>query len=288
MKYNHPLPDTWADPSFEDFLREQIRFLDSKKKSVISLFTSETNPIILSDLSEVTLTEGMSIDLSRIAQKPEILDVAATLQAFQTYRLSLYDILDDKHLTKLCKPTVLAIYGEDAVKAVAKIYNSSVLQLAEELEEKGVSEASKLAQQQYDDTIKTDKIRGEFVSKMPSPEEAIRLQRNIAGGPAKGIVKLAGGDHSLEEGIATLVDALTTLEDLIGFIDMEDFTRVKATIPLAFLYEECLHIEKPRDIREIIRETKVIVKTREYVRNMIHIAKKEFSPYRQISPILSI
>ena len=143
MKSND-FPNSWADKSLENLLN--LEFLNWNlltRETAIKLGISN-HEAVKTDLSQVTVPEIISSELSIASGKFELRDVAATLQAFQTYRLSLYDVLNDRHMTKLKRPTFLALYGKKECLRVLKIYSSAVKSLAKELEKLGIENAQNI------------------------------------------------------------------------------------------------------------------------------------------------
>jgi len=287
MKNKNKLPFTWAEPGFELFLRSRVLPINGGKVKMVTNFNQSFNNVITSDLAEVTLTEAISIDLSNIAKKPDLLETAATLQAFQTYRLSLYDLLADNHIERFGKPTVLGKYGQKAIKETINLYGLWVLSLSKELEKKGIPKARRFAEKQYKDTLKADQFRNSFRSQMPSPKQAMKMQRELAGKDGQIMAYLTGANKIIGEATACLIDALTTLEDLMGVIDLEDFDKPKATIPLAFFYQEKSHLIKPTNSRKIIDQTRVVTRTRSYINGMLQKAEGPILDYQIEGPVLA-
>jgi hypothetical protein len=267
------VPDTWAEEGLEVSIRNSIKDWENKKREVVDLFNLRKFEAVMSDIGDITLPEIFAAEICVISGNQHLRDVAATLQAFQTYRVSLYDIRTDKHEYKLGKPTFLKKYGERYVRIVEQRYATVVDFLAKELERLGVANARMLARLQYDKTIEADKKRNGYPIILPSIEETIRINEEVAGNTARLIAQLSNGNVDMENVAASLADSMSTLEDIIGVISREDLSEIKATIPLAYLQEEVGLIRSEMQPRNLVRTTRFVERTREYVTGRLNIAR---------------
>jgi hypothetical protein len=188
------------------------------------------------DIGDATITEYLSSSVAVSVGRKDIVDFSSILQAVISYRISGYDFIQDKHYYKLGKPTILKTHGIAYVKRLMQLYEQVSDELSRDLEEKGITDATKLSKQQYDIIIEGDKRRNS--EKIVSSREAIEIQESLAGGSAKYIARLSGGSQDHEECLFYLVNAICTLEDLMHLHNTEDLIEPKSTIPLAFLIEQ--------------------------------------------------
>ena len=106
------IPNTWANKEIELILNKEFLKWDYRKKALAKKFGINNNKAAKTNLAQVTIPEVFSSEISILSENLDLRDDAATLQAFQTYRISLYDTLDDKHMYKCGKPTFLKLYGK--------------------------------------------------------------------------------------------------------------------------------------------------------------------------------
>lgn len=285
MKKNN-FPNSWADVNLENLLKlEFVKWNQLTRKTAFRLGISN-HKAVKSDLSQVTVPEIISSELSIAVGNFELRNIAASLQAFQTYRLSLYDVLNDEHMTKLKRPTFLALYGEKECQHIIKMYSIAVMKLAEELKKLGIKNAQTFAEAQYAETLNADSIRNDCERKMPTVNKTIEIVESLAGNPAKYIAKLTTADVNLEELAKSLVNSMATLEDLIDFVILEDFGKIKATLPLSLLNEEMGLIDERITLEEIMKKTSAVSRTKEYILSQLKKSEGILSQYSRKCKIL--
>ena len=106
-----PLRETWADKSVLDaslsislfFLNIKIKLLDHQQRTALFF--------IRDYLEEPCIPEILANSFCDLTDKKLLREIAAPLEAFQTYSVSLYDQIDDNHLVRDGDPTVLGRYG---------------------------------------------------------------------------------------------------------------------------------------------------------------------------------
>jgi len=273
------LPDSWASEGLEVIIRNSIKPWRYKKLKVTKRFQIGDIEAVKSDLEDITLPEIFASEICILTNRLDIRDISATLQAFQTYRVSLYDIRTDKHEYKLGKPTFFKLFGEAYVKSIENKYAEVIDFLAKELERLGIKEARKLARLQYDKTLEADRIRNSCPKKVPIIEKTIKINEDVAGNTARYIARLAGGNEDMEEITASLADSMSTLEDLIGILNKEDLSEIKATIPLAYLQEEIGLITKKMQPKNLVKNTRFVEETEKYVKQRLRTANNLLQQY---------
>jgi len=124
----------------------------------------------------------------------------------------------------------------------------------------------------YYSTIKCDKERN---SRIASSSESILLQDRLAGKHAYNIAILSNAKE-LGHFSSHLVNAITTLEDLIDLFRGEDFTGKKTTIPIAFLADEFGQVVEDYNI---IKKSLSVKRTKEYINNKINCSREILSKH---------
>jgi len=252
---------SWVSQEVEDLLNEESSKLKRTRESVSRRFGVNDNEIIKEDLGFVAMPEILSAQYCALFGNMHLLEISPPLQAFLSYAISIYDILSDNHLYKNGKPTFLKTHERDAVLIAEVMYKKVIRELSIELG-KNVPGAAKIIDKMYHGTIRWDKIRN---SKIVSPFEAFLLQDKLAGEHAYNIAVLSKAKE-LGGFSSNLINAMTTLEDLIDLFGGEDFTGTKTTVPIAFLAEEFGYV--PEEI-STIKKSSAIKKTKEYVSRQI-------------------
>jgi len=252
---------SWASKETEKLIEEESSILRVNRESISRRLKINDNGIIKEDLGFVALPEILSAQYCAISGNRYLLEISPPLQAFLSYAISIYDIISDNHLYKNGKPTFLKTYGRDAVLIAEGVYKMVIRELSIELG-KEVPLADKIVDKMYYGTIRWDKARN---SKIVSPSEAFLLQDKLAGEHAYSIAVLSKAEE-FGQFSSHLVNAMTTLEDLIDLFKGEDFTGSKTTIPIAFLAEEFGYV--PEKIRTI-RESLAIKRAKKYVNRQI-------------------
>jgi len=265
------LPNSWVSFEIESLINEESSKLKESRLSVSRRFELCDNEIVKEDMGFVALPEILSAQYCKLSGNTHSLEISPPLQAFLSYAISIYDIVSDNHLYKDGKPTFLKTYGKESVLFAERLYKKIVDELSKELE-KELPRAIEIASKMYNGTIKLDKKRN---SRITSPSKAISLQNKLAGEHAYNIAFLSNAE---ELGMFSfhLVNAMTTLEDLIDLFHGEDFTGRKTTIPIAFLADEFGYV--PEDIQTIKRSS-AIKRTKEYISRQISSCRESSSYY---------
>ncbi len=252
---------SWASKETEDLVDGESFKLKRTREFVSRRLGVSDNEIIKEDLGFVAMPEILSAQYCALSGNMHLLEISPPLQAFLSYAISIYDILSDNHLYKNGKPTFLKAYGRDAVLIAEGMYKKVIRELSMELG-KEVFRAAKIVDEMYYGTIKLDKVRN---SRIVSPSEAFLLQDKLAGEHAYNIAVLSKAEE-LGRFSSHLVNAMTTLEDLIDLFGGEDFTGSKTTVPIAFLAEEFGYV--PEEI-PTIKKSLAIKRTKEYINRQI-------------------
>lgn len=279
------IPNSWAGKNLELLLRKTIADIRDKKESVAKILGIHRIREVREDIADLTISEVMANEFSRMTRNEGVRKVSAALQAFQTYRLSLYDIRTDRHEYKLGKPTVLKRRGEDYIRFLEEEYGRAVLLLAQELQELGVSDGVRLAKRQYIETVRADVFRNRC--KRSSIEEVINMNENRAGAHGKYISLLCGGGKQIQELAFSLANSMATTEDLIGLLKKEDFKDFKMTIPIAIFRNVNKTKDKTLCAEQIIRKTEIVRLTGDYVSNYLRRAGNILSAYDYKSAALT-
>ena len=228
-------------------------------KFIFKRFNVQGNKILEADLECISITEILSAHICNLCNSQDLLDLSPPLQAFQAYAIHLYDLISDDHVYRRGEPTFLKLYGVDYVKKTEEIYKMMFMELAKDLERRGIRNAMALAQEQYTQTINIDQIRNSAV--FPS-KKAFRLQEEIAGIPASKMALLSRATPDIEKLIFHLANAMTTSDDLVDLFHGEDFSGTKTTIPISLLKEEFGQIAQ--DNRKLARSA-AIRRTKDYI-----------------------
>jgi len=261
----------WADEEVDVLLNKEFLKWLPRKMSIAREMRIDFHEAVKTDLSQVTVPEIISGEISRLSGNNHLRDAAAVLQSYQTYSLSIYDIINDQHMIKCGKPTFLKLYGIDEVKRLQTSYRYIVSLLANELETNGVKNAPHFARAQYEETLNADDLRNLPDGRMPTPKETINIMNSIAGGTAKYMALLTNAGQPWINIAESLANSMANLEDLIDFMSLEDFKKIKATLPFALLYHQTGLIDTSLNAKRILDETSVIPKTKEYIFNQLNI-----------------
>ena len=265
------LPDSWASSETVTLISEESSKLKNTRELISSKYGLDHREIVKKDLSYVAMPEILSAQYCVLSGNSHLLQISPALLAFWTYAISIYDTISDNHLYKNGKPTFLKTYGKESVLIVEKIYKRAIRELSKQLEEE-IPRATEIIEEMYNSTIKWDRVRNSHVT---SPNEAFLIQENLAGKPAYNIAILSNA-----EGLGTfsfhLVNAITTLEDLIDLFHGEDFTEKKTTITIAFLIEEFGSLIRDYNL---IKKSFAISRTRNYIQDQISSSRRILSGY---------
>jgi hypothetical protein len=261
------IPNTWGSLEFNKLLDDESFRLKGYRSNIAKRFGLIDDEIAKVDLTCLAMPEILASQFLS-SERPNLVGVSPSLQAFLTYSLSLYDIISDNHLFKNGTPTFLKTYGLDYLLQTDEKYRFIWNALAEELEDEfSVSNARQLANEIYYQTIEADKTRN---AKIFPSETAFLLQSRIAGEQASRIALLSKSPHLCDFALH-LVNAITTIEDLCDI--EEDLSKPKTTIPLSLLIEEFGQL--PRDSYRLI-ESSAIQRTKEYIEDQLGSAESCF------------
>lgn len=265
------IPYSWCNGEINSLIDEESLKLRCARELISERFGLDSNEIVRTDLDCVAMPEILSAQYCILSENHHLLGISPPLQAFLAYAISIYDTISDNHLYKNEEPTFLKMYGLNFVLLTEKIYKKVIRELSKELERE-IPEASRIVKKMYSGTIKADKSRNRGIL---SPEEAITLQERIAGEHAYNIAVLSNA-KKLGHFSYHLVNAMTTLEDLIDLFYGEDFTGVKTTIPIAFLSDEFGRVVEDY---QIIKKSLAIRRTKEYINDQISSSRDLLSNY---------
>ncbi len=277
-------PKTWGSDSTEKIISDRMSLWQFKKDSIAFSLGFHKEIGYLEFRNYISIPEIMAYESCLLINK-KLLSISPPLQAFQSYRIYLYDMISDNHLEIFDEPTILGRFGENYTRNLAKIYENAVKSLSEELEINGVKNALFLAKKQYSLTIKNDKIRNKKYDKLPSPDFAIKNNNDTAGGHARYISKLSGGNNILEEIVGSLANAMACCDDFVDMIRGDDLKNKKLTIPLSFLEEEIGRLEdfSFEELKRLALEEKTISKTKNYITKELEnavIKLRSFNEYK--------
>lgn len=265
------IPDTWASFEIDSLINEESSKLKRTREIISERFGLNHNKMVREDLNYVAMPEILSAQYCILSGNKHLLAISPPLQAFLAYALSIYDIISDDHLYKNGKPTFLETYGRDFLLLVEGQYKKVIKELSRELE-KEISGAIKITENMYYHTIKWDKVRN---SGLYGADKSILLQDKLVGKHAYNLAVLSNAKE-LATFSSHLVNAMTTLEDLIDLFCGEDFTGKKTTIPMSFLADEFGWIVEDFNI---IKESLAIKKIKEYINNKINCSREIISKY---------
>jgi len=258
-----PLKKTWTDERVIDAsLNISLSFL-KRKKELLNKKTSKLNYFIGDYLKQPCIPEILANSFCYLGKNNSLQKILSPLEAFQTYAVSLYDLIEDNHQIKDNDFTVLGRYGIEKTNYLKVICEKTYKQLAKELS-LIIPNANKIAQEQYELTLQADKIRNSPI--ILSAQDAITLQDKLAGIPSEKIAFLSGG-YEIKQLAKSIGNALSTIDDLIDLITMEDLGKSKTTIPLAYLFQENPKIltDSPEKARDYFLKSDALKKTTEYL-----------------------
>jgi len=251
------LPLTWVN----DKLSKNIDRVGFQTKDIKLDLVKKYNPSkdlegFLTDINEPTIPEYLSFLVARSRGRSDLEQLSPVLQAVISYKISAYDCLEDNHLYKCGRETVLKTRGKDYLLMMMDVYSNISTELGARLQDLGIDDASRVAKEQYEDIIRADKRRN---SKIIQPlKETIKIQEALAGEPARKLAYLSGGGLSEQRFLFHLVNSICTLEDLMHFLIKKDLKEPKSTIPLSFMNEQTplnKMKENPRLLRKSVRFT---------------------------------
>ena len=269
------LPKTWGSKNIEDLIYKEISQWRDKKISIAEIIGFDENLGFIDHINSITIPELFAAYCTIVSERNDIRDTSASLQAFQTYRVSLFDILDDNHLEVFDQPTILKLYGEHYVRELDEFYKKAINILANELVEKGIRNALDLIEQQYEEVLVTDRTRNANYESFPIPLEAIKSHEKNAGGTARFAVYLSGGNFDLEVLVSSLANAMACCDDLVDMVSGRDLEDPKLTIPLSYLTEEVGDIREidVHHLQELVIRGAAFEKTKIYINSQLDKSK---------------
>ncbi|MCW8966367.1 MAG: hypothetical protein OQK82_06750 [Candidatus Pacearchaeota archaeon] len=276
------LSDTWADNSVLELSKNISLFFLDFKKQLFGLSKVNKFPAFINDyIKQICIPEIFAYSFCDLGNKGDIKHLVVPLESFQTYAISLYDQIEDSHLERGGEPTVLKVYGLESTLNIKKSCENIYYRLAEKLEE-FVPNAKEIAQEQYNLTIRADKLRNS--KNIFEPEKAILLQNLIAGVPSQKIALLCAGDDNIQTLARNMGNSISTIDDLIDLVFLEDIKNPKTTIPLSYLVDENKRIfdMSPEKAREYFLDSNSIKKTVNYIDNELISAQnilKSLDPF---------
>lgn len=187
------------------------------------------NPYIFA----INIPEVVSYSLAKLSGLDELAVEVATLQAFQLYRISIYDILSDSHFEKNGRKTILH-HGPDCLARVDSMLEQRITEIAGRLQNIGFEGAETLARRQYSEVIEQDKLRNSIDPMVQDKETVHRIIDSVAGTHGRYLGLLSTQNSELVNFAVYLARAMHTLEDLLDFVSGEDRTRPKVTLPLFY------------------------------------------------------
>lgn len=265
------IPYSWASPEVDSLIKDESSKLKQARDAISERFGLSCNKIAREDLTYVAMPEILSGQYCVLSGNEHLLTISPPLQAFLAYAISIYDTIADHHLYKDGKPTFLKTYGKDSVLSAGELYREAISKLSKELE-KEVCGATRVAEEMYLNTIKWDKLRN---SKIFSPRKTLLLQNKLVGEHAYNVAVLSNA-RELGNFSSCLVNAITTLEDLIDLFHGEDFTGKKTTIPISLLVDEFGFLIQDY---EAIKKSRAIQRTKEYIMERICSSKRMLNRY---------
>jgi hypothetical protein len=239
------LPLTWVSSE----LSEKIDLVGFRSKSLKLDLIGNYNPSsdlegFVTDINEPTIPEYLSFLVAKKMRRSDLEQLSPVLQAMISYRISAYDYIEDEHLYKCEKETVLKTRGNDYLLRMMKVYSEISIEIGSKLQNLGIIGAKDIAEEQYSEIIEADKKRNLGI--IPSVKETIEVQESLSGKPARKLAYLSGGGQIEKEFLFHLVNSICTLEDLMHLLIKEDLEKPKATIPLAVI-NEYIPLEKIKD-----------------------------------------
>ncbi|MEN7982123.1 MAG: hypothetical protein ABFQ65_01605 [Nanoarchaeota archaeon] len=260
-------PKTWADDSIIKSSKDISLFFLNLKKQLFGLSNSCKFPIFVNDyLKQICIPEILANSFCELGDKEYLKNLVVPLESFQTFAVSLYDQIEDSHLMRAGEPTVLKVYGLENTLNIKKTCEDIYLELSRKLE-KFIPNAIDISQEQYNLTLSADKLRNS--NKILSPSKAILLQNILAGIPSKKIALLCKGDNDMQTLARAMGNSISTIDDLIDLIFLEDIKNPKTTIPLSYLTNENKTIFdlSPEKVRDYFLGSDSLKKTVDYIDN---------------------
>jgi hypothetical protein len=254
------LAEGWVSRStLEDSLKISLFFLERKRELSSNLKCQQFSQDYL---EQPCIPEIFALNFCSLNGREDIKEQVALLEAFQTYAVSLYDQIDDNHLFRNGEKTLLGVCGLKKAQKVKLFCERIYSELARGLEAK-VPNASSVANEQYLLTLKADTLRNQ--TRILSPKEAMDLQNLLAGIPTEKIALLCGGNSELIALARNLGNSLSTMDDLIDLINLEDIGKRKTTIPLAYLKHFNITGDSREETRANFLRSEAFYKTSEYI-----------------------
>lgn len=271
------LAEGWANKAtLESSLEISLFFLKRKEELSSNLGCPQFNRDYL---KQPCIPEIFAFNFCTLNGRTDLREPVALLEAFQTYAVALYDQIDDNHLIRNGEKTLLGNCGPRKAQDIKLFCERTYSNIASSIETQ-VLGASSIADEQYLLTLKADKLRNQAV--VLSPKEAIDLQNNLAGIPTEKIALLCGGSLELVTLARNLGNALSTMDDLIDLISLEDMGKQKTTIPLVYLkHFNIVGKSKKEKIKNFL-SSEAFYKTSEYILGELGSAQRilrDFDPH---------
>ncbi|NCO11611.1 hypothetical protein CO038_01075 [Candidatus Pacearchaeota archaeon CG_4_9_14_0_2_um_filter_39_13] len=268
------IPESWASNSVLRLsLDVSLVFLDKKRELICENCLNPPLRFFEDYLEQPCVPEILANCLCDLGGKTNLKETSSLLEAFQTYAVSLYDQISDGHISRNGEPTVLGAHGITETLRVKDACEQIFRRLARDLEER-IPNAAKIAEEQYALTLSADKMRN--LPKILPPNEAIELQNQLAGLPSEKIAHLCEGDLEIVTLSRTTGLALSTIDDLIDLIKLEDLKGRKTTLPLSYLHQSNPSIlnESPEKIVEYFLNSDALRRTLDYIHKNIEKSRR--------------
>jgi hypothetical protein len=137
---------------------------------------------------------------------------AGALQQFQVARIDLEDMIQDNHLEKRGRKTLLNL-GVQKAREVQNDLERCIEFAVANLED-SIPNARRIARQQYLDVLKYDRVRNSYRRSMPSVEKTKEIIDRVAGDFGERIACLSFPDQKLKDCGRYICRAIHTIEDL--------------------------------------------------------------------------
>jgi len=130
-----PCLETWADSIVLDLsFACSLSFFGFKRKLLGGDLCSRFPYFVKDYLKQPCIPEIFALSFCELTKREDIKKLATTLEAFQTYSVSLYDQIDDNHLIGDNEPTILKRYGIISTNYLKRKCEHIYLNLSSELE----------------------------------------------------------------------------------------------------------------------------------------------------------
>ncbi|MEM4331020.1 MAG: hypothetical protein QW273_03375, partial [Candidatus Pacearchaeota archaeon] len=255
------LTQGWASRDTLNNSRDvSLYFLKDKRRELGNFFCS----FFVEDyIKQPCIPEIFAYNFCLLNNKQDLLPDISLLGAFQTYAVSLYDLIEDKHFTRHGEKTLLGKIGIKKTIYLRKLCESIFLKKAKKLEKKKKNNALKLSLEQYLLTLAADSLRNK--KEILPPPQALTLQDLLAGMPTEKIALLCGGNIELCQLAKSLGNSLSTLDDLIDLLLLEDVNKKKTTIPLSYLNYFNIKGKSKEEIRDNFINSDAFLTTLDYI-----------------------